>query len=105
MSVMTFELQDLRRILRESAGTAEGVDLDGDILDIEFDDLGYDSIAMMETAARISREYGIPLDDDALTLAVTPRLLLELTSSAGEGRPLSDHGGQSSDASPKRWQQ
>jgi minimal PKS acyl carrier protein len=74
----TFELQDLRRILRECAGAEDGVNLDGEILDTEFDLLGYDSLALMETAARIAREYGIRVDDDALTAATTPRRLLDL---------------------------
>jgi act minimal PKS acyl carrier protein len=78
MSERLIEISDLRRILQESAGTEQGVDLEGEILDTEFDDLGYDSIALMETAARIAREYGVPIDDDALTCATTPRLLLGL---------------------------
>ena len=77
---MSFQLADLRRILREGAGADEGVDLDGEILDTAFDDLGYDSIALMETAARISREYGTPIGDDALTPETTPRALLALVN-------------------------
>lgn len=79
MSDRIIELRDLRRILRESAGTEQGVDLDGEILDTPFDDLGYDSIAIMETTARLTREYGVSIDDDdALVAATTPRLLLDL---------------------------
>jgi act minimal PKS acyl carrier protein len=74
----TFELQDLRRILRECAGAEDGVNLDGEILDTDFDLLGYDSLALMETAARIARDYGIRIGDDALTAATTPRRLLDL---------------------------
>lgn len=77
---MSFQLADLRRILREGAGADERVDLDGEILDTAFDDLGYDSIALMETGARISREYGTPIEDDALTPATTPRQLLALVN-------------------------
>ena len=73
-------LDDLRRILRESAGADDDVALDGEILDTEFEALGYDSLALMETAARISREYGIPIDDDALLMARTPRGLLDLVN-------------------------
>jgi act minimal PKS acyl carrier protein len=75
------EFRDLRRILMEGAGVAIGIELDTSVLDTEFDDLGYDSLAIMETAARISREYSIPIDDDALPEATTPRLLLELVNS------------------------
>ncbi|MFF4949556.1 acyl carrier protein [Streptomyces chattanoogensis] len=72
-----FTLDDLRRILREGAGTAEGTDLDGDILDAGFEELGYESLALLETASRIEREYDIALDDTALADARTPRDLLE----------------------------
>lgn len=75
-STRTFTLDDLRRILLEGAGAEEGVDLDGDILDTEFKDLGYESLALLETGGRIEREYGITLDDAALTDAVTPQLLI-----------------------------
>jgi act minimal PKS acyl carrier protein len=80
MAVMQVTLDDLRRILREGAGADEEVDLDADILDIEFGELGYDSLALLETAARITREYQMPLDDDATTAAKTPRELLALVN-------------------------
>ncbi|MFF1481964.1 MULTISPECIES: acyl carrier protein [unclassified Streptomyces] len=76
----TFTLDDLKRILLEAAGADEGVDLDGDILDTEFEVLGYESLALLETGGRIEREYGISLDDDALTDATTPRALIEVVN-------------------------
>jgi len=63
----------------EGAGIDEGTNLDGDILDTDFDDLGYDSLALLETAARITREYQIVIDDDA-AIARTPRELLQLVN-------------------------
>lgn len=77
MNIPPFTLDDLRRILLESAGVDEAVDLDGDILDRGFDELGYESLALLETGGRIEREYGIALDDDTLTDAPTPRTLIE----------------------------
>jgi act minimal PKS acyl carrier protein len=71
-----FTIDDLTRILRDAAGADESIDLDGDILDAGFDDLGYDSLALLETGLRIEREYGIELDDSTLTDAGTPRVLL-----------------------------
>ncbi|RLV08800.1 actinorhodin polyketide synthase [Streptomyces griseocarneus] len=71
-------LDDLRRVLIACAGENDGVDLTGDILDVPFEELGYDSLALMESAAAIERESGIPLSDDAVTDADTPRALLEL---------------------------
>ncbi|MER5968049.1 acyl carrier protein [Streptomyces sp. NPDC002057] len=77
MSTQPFTLDDLKRILREGAGAAEGVDLDGDILDSHFETLGYESLALLETGSRIEREYSITLDDDVLSDADTPRALVE----------------------------
>ncbi|MFD3515338.1 acyl carrier protein [Streptomyces sp. NPDC058657] len=77
MSITTeFTLDDLKRILREGAGAEEGVDLDGDILDTGFEELGYESLALLETGSRIEREFGVTLDDDVLSDAQTPRALL-----------------------------
>jgi minimal PKS acyl carrier protein len=73
-----FTLEDLKRILREAAGA--GVDLDSDILDDTFEDLGYDSLALLETGSRVEREFGITLDDAALSEAHTPAALIEAVS-------------------------
>ncbi|MFC3979715.1 acyl carrier protein [Streptosporangium jomthongense] len=75
-----FGVDDLRRILREGAGADEAVDLDNDILDRRFDELGYESIALLETGSRIEREYGIRLDDEALGEVRTPRALIDLVN-------------------------
>ncbi|MFD8573403.1 acyl carrier protein [Streptomyces sp. NPDC059639] len=72
-------LDDLRRILIDSAGEEDGVDLAGDILDTRFTDLGYDSLALMESVSRIERDLGLDLDEMA-TEADTPRALLELVN-------------------------
>ena len=76
-------IADLARILRESAGTAENVDLEGDILDVTFTDLGYDSIALLEASSRLEREYGVRMDDEAIAAAQTPRDLLVLANDGG----------------------
>lgn len=74
----TFTLDDLKRILREGSG--EEADLDGDILDAEFEELGYESLALLETTSRIEREFGVALDEEAVAAARTPRSLLELVN-------------------------
>jgi act minimal PKS acyl carrier protein len=86
---MELTIDDLKRILRESAGEEEGIDLDGDILDSTFEDLGYDSLALLETGSRIEREHGIELEDTAITVAETPRVLLTVVNeqlAASRGR-------------------
>ena len=82
MSGSALDLAELRRILRTVAGTEQGVDLDADILDTSFSDLGYDSLALLEAAARILQEFGVRLDDDALLEATNQRQLLQLVSSS-----------------------
>ena len=81
MSTVEFAINDLKRILVEAAGEPDaGVDLSGDITGTEFDQLGYDSIAVMETGSRIEREYGIRLDEARLVEARTPGELVELVN-------------------------
>ncbi|MGW0466461.1 acyl carrier protein [Streptomyces sp. NPDC003027] len=73
-------LDDLRRILVACAGEDDGIDLSGDILDLTFEDLGYDSLALMESAARIKQEYGVDLSDDDVAEVETPRALLDIVN-------------------------
>ncbi|MFE6848428.1 acyl carrier protein [Streptomyces sp. NPDC057686] len=75
------ELTDLTRLLRECAGEDEGVDMDGaDVLDVLFLDLGYDSLALLQTTGLIERQYDITLDEEAMDEAETPRKYLELVN-------------------------
>ncbi|GAA1151653.1 act minimal PKS acyl carrier protein [Kitasatospora gansuensis] len=76
----TFTLDDLKRILLEGSGAPEGTGLSGDILDTEFSDIGYDSLALLETAGRVEREYGIELDEAVVGDASTPRAFLDAVS-------------------------
>ena len=65
-----FTLDDLRRILCEGAGDSGA--LDGDITDVTFTDLGYDSLAVLELSSRIGREYAVSIPDDAALAMRTP---------------------------------
>ncbi|MFF4346721.1 acyl carrier protein [Streptomyces sp. NPDC001530] len=80
MAARELTLADLTRILRESAGEDEGIDLEGDILDTTFTDLGYDSLALLEAASRVERELGVKLSEDTVGEAETPRLFLALVN-------------------------
>ncbi|PZT70875.1 actinorhodin polyketide synthase [Streptomyces sp. SW4] len=77
-----FELDDLKALLRECAGEEEGVDLDGDVVDVPFAELGYDSLAILQTTGRIERDFGVALDEEALDEADTPRAYLDLVNRA-----------------------
>ncbi|MGW1056161.1 acyl carrier protein [Streptomyces sp. NPDC001118] len=68
----------LMDIMRECSGQGEEVEAGSDPLDITFADLGYDSLALLETASRVERAYGIRLAEEHVADARTPRAFLEL---------------------------
>jgi act minimal PKS acyl carrier protein len=78
MSQLTMD--KLKQIMREGAGEDESISLDGDILDTAFADLGYDSLALLETVSRIGREFGVELDDEVVSEVETPRELIDLVN-------------------------
>jgi minimal PKS acyl carrier protein len=80
MSTMT--VARLMEIMQACAGGGEGVDPTSDLQDTTFTDLGYDSLALLETASRIERECGVRLADGEVTEARTPRELLCLINGA-----------------------
>lgn len=80
MTAQPITIEDIKRILRQAAGESEGVDLDGDIADERFEDLGYDSIALLEVSSRITQEYGVRIEDSAAAEADTPAVLLKVVN-------------------------
>ncbi|MCY0935100.1 acyl carrier protein [Streptomyces sp. H34-S4] len=80
------ELSQLTRILRECAGEEEGVDLDGDVLDLYWMELGYDSLAILQTTGYIEREFDILLDEEDFDEADTPRRYLDMVNRVLDAR-------------------
>jgi act minimal PKS acyl carrier protein len=87
----TFTLNDLRTIIRASAGDAEVRGPGREIEHTSYAELGYDSLALLEIAARIKQGFAVDVPDDAVAAGSTPattvtavNLLLE--SRAGVGR-------------------
>jgi minimal PKS acyl carrier protein len=76
-------LDRLRDIMRDCAGENESIDLNGDIGEVSFMDLGYDSLALLETTSRLEREFDITLDDDSVSEDGTPNTLIELVNARG----------------------
>lgn len=67
-----FSLQELKEIMRTAAGVADDVDLDSDIADIEFNALGYDSLAVLELVSQVERRYRVSIPEDAIPEMPTP---------------------------------
>jgi act minimal PKS acyl carrier protein len=75
-----FTMDDLRDIML-SCGTEGGVDLAGDIANLEFDaDLGFDSLAMLHVAAQIQHRIGVAIPDDLALELKTPGQLLDFVN-------------------------
>ncbi|MGW7818232.1 acyl carrier protein [Streptomyces puniciscabiei] len=74
---MSFSLDRLRTILRDCSGEPENGDLDGDVAAITFEDLGYDSIALLETLSRIEQELGVAMDEAPMEELTTPQALVD----------------------------
>lgn len=75
-------MNDLRRILVQCAGRSDSAAFAEDITGVPFEDLGYDSLALMETAARISREFGVTLADEDIVGVRTPGEVIALVNGA-----------------------
>ncbi|WP_242904546.1 acyl carrier protein [Actinomadura terrae] len=75
---------DLRSILIDAAGAVEGVELDQEMIDADLYDLGYDSLALMEVAARIQQRFSVDIPDEEVTDLRTFRLILGRVNSSIE---------------------
>lgn len=73
----TMTIEDLFRMLIDCAGHGEDIDLNGDAFDRDLEDLGYDSLALIETAAAIEQEFSVRIPDDRLGHLRTPRSVLD----------------------------
>lgn len=69
-------VNELRQAMIASAGEDESIDLDGDFEKTEFAELGFDSLALMETCSQLKREHGIVIPDETLWDLSTPEELL-----------------------------
>jgi act minimal PKS acyl carrier protein len=66
--------------MRRAAGEDEAINLDGDIAETAFADLGYDSLAVMEISSLVERELGVCLPEEEMAGAETPKQYLELVN-------------------------
>ncbi|ADP79386.1 acyl carrier protein [Pseudofrankia inefficax] len=77
----TVSVDELSAVFVECAGEDEGGEITPSSLDTTFEDLGYDSLALMEVTARISQRTGLAIPDDQVADLETPRALLDLINS------------------------
>jgi act minimal PKS acyl carrier protein len=77
---MAMTIDDVLRILKECAGEGENLEVGDALQDTTFEELGYDSLALIETASRIEQDYGVAIPDEDITELQTPRALLTLVN-------------------------
>jgi act minimal PKS acyl carrier protein len=77
--------------MRACAGIDESVDLDSDIGGRTFEDLGYDSLAVLEITAKIQNILGVVIADDAAKELTTPQSLADYAAAqlTGHQAPVS----------------
>jgi act minimal PKS acyl carrier protein len=78
--VDTLTADTLKDIMRACAGEDESVNLDADFESSTFEDLGYDSLALLETTSRVERLYGVKLPEEELSELHTPAEFLTLVN-------------------------
>ena len=67
---------DLTELMRQASGDTT-IELGEGWLDRSFADLGCDSLAVLDIAGRIQRDYKIAVPDDGIEPSMTPRDALD----------------------------
>lgn len=70
-------LNDFIEVTRSRAGESSEGALDETIIDVLFEHLGYDSVALMEVVSEIKHAYGVDLSGGAVGALRTPRMVLD----------------------------
>jgi minimal PKS acyl carrier protein len=81
-------MDDVKRALVAGSGIGPGVDLDRDLTVKSFREMGYDSLAVLETGLRLGRENDVEIDDEVFTDLETPQQLLEQLNLALSARSV-----------------
>jgi act minimal PKS acyl carrier protein len=74
MSGITFD--ELKAIMNRCTGD-DGVELSESDLGTDFTDMGYDSLAVLEIASQIQREYGLQIPDEAIEEMNSPQAVID----------------------------
>jgi minimal PKS acyl carrier protein len=67
-------IDEFKEIMQAVAGYDDSIDLSRDVTDASLNDLGYDSLALLEIAAVVQQRYKITVPDDSTERMTTPRV-------------------------------
>jgi act minimal PKS acyl carrier protein len=79
-------IDQLLQVLSECSGDEQALAQGDDILDREFEVLGYDSLVLLETSAQLKHRYDIDIPEDAIRDLKTPRAVLEYVNVPAGGK-------------------
>lgn len=78
-----FTLEDLLRIVNAATGEPLTTTAPENVRDTPFEELGLDSLALLETATRVERETGVTLHEEAIAALDTPRRFVDYVNTRG----------------------
>ncbi|MEU9713193.1 acyl carrier protein [Streptomyces sp. NPDC007027] len=81
MTVQQITIDDLQTMMFRCAGEAEDTLSLVEAPDSSFEELGYDSLALLETYSELERDFGIELCEDDLGDILTARQLVDVVNS------------------------
>jgi acyl carrier protein len=80
MSQLTID--ELKTVMLRCSGLPDQASVAGDIRDVTFEDLGYDSLAVLEIASAMQRQYKIEISDESIETMTTPGAVLDFVNGA-----------------------
>ncbi|MGY1434615.1 acyl carrier protein [Streptomyces reniochalinae] len=75
MSSISFD--DLKAIMSRCTGELDGRELTESDLSTSFTEIGYDSLAVLEIASQLQREYGLQIPDEAIEEMDSPQAVID----------------------------
>lgn len=75
-------IEEFYDVIVASAGASDATWIGEDRYDRTFDELGYDSLALIEAVARIEEKYGVSIPEEQVAEQKTPRSMLSLVNTA-----------------------
>jgi len=72
-----FSLEELIELIETHAGEPDEGELDVSVVDVLFQELGYDSVQLLEVISHIKARYGLDLAEGTLAELRTPRQILD----------------------------
>jgi minimal PKS acyl carrier protein len=86
-------LNELRTVMRGCVGADDTVDLDGDIAEVPFDGLGYDSLAVLEIVVSLQDTWQVHIPDEAIDELRTPAALIDYVNQRHDAAREQDQAG------------